>query len=82
MPRAADVLRASFGKAQHKSGIPDVTFNGLRRTAATRLAFAGCSEAEIATITGHGLRDGRSILDSHYLNRASELGRGAIARLE
>ena len=44
-----------------------MTFNDLRGTAVTRLALVGCSEAEIATITGHSLRDVRSILDAHYL---------------
>jgi hypothetical protein len=29
------------------------------------LALAGCTEADIATITGHSLRDVRSILDAH-----------------
>jgi hypothetical protein len=37
-----------------------------RWTAVTRLALVGCTEAEIAAITGHSLRDVRSILDAHY----------------
>jgi hypothetical protein len=49
--------------------IAGVTFNDLRGTAVTRLALADCTEAEIATITGHCLRDVRSILDTHYLCR-------------
>ena len=49
------------------AGIIGVTFNDLRGTAVTRLAMAGCTEAEIATITGHSMRDVRSILDGHYL---------------
>ena len=44
-----------------------MTFHDLRGTAVTRLALAGCTEAEIATITGHSLRDVRAILDTHYL---------------
>jgi hypothetical protein len=38
--------------------------------------------AEIATITGHSLRDVRSILDAHYLHRDTELARAAIHKLE
>ena len=38
------------------AGIVGVTFHDLRGTAVTRLAIAGCTEAEIATITGHSLR--------------------------
>jgi hypothetical protein len=38
--------------------------------------------AEIATITGHSLRDVRSILDAHYLARDPAFGDSAIAKLE
>jgi hypothetical protein len=59
-----------------------VTFNDLRGTAVTRLALAGCTEAEIATITGHSLRDVRSVLDAHYLPRDSTLAESAIRKLK
>jgi integrase len=81
-PWTPDGFRASFAKARIKAGIQDVTFNDLRGTAVTRLAIAGCTEAEIATLTGHALRDVRSILDSHYLNRDPALGENAIRKLE
>jgi hypothetical protein len=42
----------------------------------------GCNEAEIATITGHSLRDVCSILDSHYLHRDPALGESPIRKLE
>ncbi|MGB6588807.1 MAG: integrase, partial [Pseudolabrys sp.] len=64
------------------SGVSGVTFNDLRGTAVTRLALAECTEAEIATITGHSLRDVRSILDAHYLHRDPALGESAIRKLE
>jgi integrase len=81
-PWTPDGFRASWGKASDKAGIVDVTFNDLRGTAVTRLALVGCSEAEIATITGHSLRDVRSILDAHYLSRDPALGESAITKLE
>jgi integrase len=81
-PWTPDGFRASWGKACKKAGIADVTFNDLRGTAVTRLALVGCTEAEIATITGHSLRDVRSILDAHYLHRDIELARTAITKLE
>jgi hypothetical protein len=59
-----------------------VTFNDLRGTAVTRLALAGCSEAEIATLTGHALRDVRSILDANYLHRDPALAESAVRKLE
>jgi hypothetical protein len=46
------------------------------------MALVGCTEAEIASITGHSLRDVRSILDAHYLHRDPELARAAIHKLE
>jgi integrase len=81
-PWTPDGFRASWRKACKKAGIADVTFNDLRGTAVTRLALVGCSEPEIATITGHSLRDVRSILDAHYLHRDVELARSAITKLE
>ena len=75
-------FRASWWLACKKAGIVGVTFNDLRGTAVTRLALVGCSEAEIATTTGHSLRDVRSILDAHYLHRDVELARSAITKLE
>jgi hypothetical protein len=59
-----------------------VTFHDLRGTAVTRLALAGCTEAEIATITGLSLRSVRTILDAHYLHRDPALGDSAISKLE
>jgi integrase len=73
---------SSWGKACRKAGIVGVTFNDLRGTAVTRLALAECTEAEIATLTGHALRDVRSILDAHYLHRDPTLAENAIRKLE
>jgi integrase len=81
-PWTPDGFRASWGKACQKAGIAGVTFNDLRGTAVTRLAIAECTEAEIATITGHSLRDVRSILDAHYLHRDPALAESAIRKLE
>jgi len=81
-PWTQDGSRASWRKAQKRAGIVGVTFNDLRGTAVTRLAIAECAEAEIATITGHSLRDVRSILDAHYLHRDPALAESAIRKLE
>jgi integrase len=81
-PWTSDGFRASWGKACKAAGVVGVTFNDLRGTAVTRLALAGCTEAEIATITGHSLRGVRAILDSHYLSRDPALGESAIRKLE
>jgi integrase len=81
-PWTPDGFRSSWSKACKAAGIVGVTFNDLRGTAVTRLALAECTEAEIATITGHSLRDVRSILDAHYLHRDPKLGENAIRKLE
>jgi integrase len=81
-PWSQDGFRASWRKACAKAGVVGVTFHDLRGTAVTRLAIAGCTEAEIATITGHSLRSVRAILDTHYLARDPALGESAITKLE
>jgi integrase len=81
-PWSPDGFRASWGKACKVAGIVGVTFHDLRGTAVTRLALAGCTEAEIATITGHSLRSVRAIIDTHYLARDPALGESAITKLE
>lgn len=81
-PWTLNGFRASWRKACAQAGIQGVTFNDLRGTAVTRLAIAGCTEPEIATITGHSMRDVRSILDAHYLHRDTALAENAIAKLE
>jgi integrase len=81
-PWTANGFLSSWRKACAKAGIVGLTFNDLRGTAVTRLALVECSEAEIATITGHSLRDVRSILDQHYLHRDPGLAESAIRKLE
>jgi integrase len=81
-PWTSDGFRASWRKAQAAAGVRDVTFHDLRGTAVTRLALVGATEAEIANITGHSLRDVHAILDAHYLARDPALGENAIRKLE
>src|SRR5262249_45522223 len=81
-PWTSDGFRASWRKACAAAKIVGLTFNDLRGSAVTRLAVAGCTEAEIATITGHTLRDVRSILDANYLHRDPALAESAIRKLE
>ena len=78
----SDGFRTEWGKVCHKVGISDVTFHDLRGTAVTRLALAGCTNNEIASITGHSLTDVNAIPDAHYLGGRIELAEQAMARLE
>ena len=77
-----DGFKSSFGKARETAGIVNRTFHDLRGTAVTRLAVAGCTVPEIATITGHDLKTVEDILSKHYLGRVQALGDSAIAKLE
>lgn len=81
-PWTEDGFRSSWRKACTNAGIVGLTFHDLRGTAVTRLAIAGCTEAEISAITGHSLKDVRSILDAHYLHRDPALAESAVAKLE
>lgn len=81
-PWTSDGFRTSWHKACAAAGISGVTFHDLRGTAVLRLFLAGCTVAEIATITGHGLRDVQVILDSNYFHRDVALAQSAIAKLE
>ena len=81
-PWTSGGFRASWRIACDTAGITGITFNDLRGTAVTRLAIAGCTEPEIAAITGHSLRDVHSILDAHYLHRDPVLAENAIRKLE
>lgn len=78
----SDGFDTSWQKTMKKAGIEGLTFHDLRGTAVTRLALAGCNNSQIASITGHSLRDVDAILDAHYLGGKAELAEQAIAKLE
>ena len=77
-----DGFRSSWAKACAKAGITALTFHDFRGSAVTRLALAGASVPEIATITGHTLRDVQEILDAHYLSRDVTMAESAVRKLE
>ncbi len=69
-----------FAEARTKLGLPDdLTFHGLRYSAASRLAEAGASDAEIQAITGHATR---AMVGKYSAGaRQRVMAEGAIARL-
>jgi integrase len=81
-PWTSDGFRSSWAKACKTAGIVGLTFHDLRGSAVVRLALADASVPEIATLTGHSLRDVHAILDAHYLHRDPVLGDNAITKLE
>lgn len=76
----------SFGVAWRRAmlaaGLDGLTFHDLRGSSVTRLALAGATVPEIATITGHSLKDVEAILDAHYLSRDIGLAESGIRKLE
>ncbi len=81
-PWTSHAFQAAFGTATRKAGIVGLTFHDLRGSAITRLALAGCSEPEIATFSGHSLRDVRTVLEKFYLHRDPKIAESAIRKLE
>jgi len=77
-----DGFRTSWGKASTKAGIENLRFHDFRGTAVTRLAKAGCSIPEIASITGHSPKDAEAILAAHYLGGRFELAEVAVRKME
>jgi integrase len=81
-PWTEDGFRSSWGKAFDKARInEDLTFHDLRGSAVVRLALAECTVPEIATFTGHSLKDVEAILDKHYLGRDVKLAESAMKKL-
>jgi len=80
-PWTEDGFRTSWGKAFDKTTLEDLHFHDLRGTAVTRLALAGCTVPEIASITGHSMETVQAILDAHYLGGRVELAESAIKKL-
>jgi integrase len=81
-PWTADGFRTSWGKTCAKAGIVGLTFHDLRGSAVVRLALADATVPQIATFTGHSLKDVEGILDAHYLGRDVALAEIAVTKLE
>lgn len=82
-PWTSDGFRTSWSKTCTKAALPtDLHFHDLRGSAIVRLAIAGATVPEIATFTGHSLKDVEVILDRHYLGRDVRLAENAVRKLE
>lgn len=78
-PLTPDGFRSLFYDERKRLGLLDVTFHGLRHTAAGKLAEVGCSDAEIMAVTGH--KSEKQVKE--YRRRADQkrLATAAIGRL-
>ena len=81
-PYKEDHFRHEFARIRKLAGLPtSLRFMDLRRTAAVRLAEAGCSIPEIAAVTGHTIDRTARILEV-YLPRTAPMARAAVSRLD
>jgi integrase len=81
-PWTSDGFRTSWSKACARARVCGVTFHDLRGSAVVRLALAEATVPQIATFTGHSLKDVEAILDAHYLGRDVQLAEAAVLKLE
>jgi integrase len=81
-PWTSDGFRTSWSKACARAGVTGLTFHDLRGSAVVRLALAEATVPQIATFTGHSLKDVEAILDAHYLGRDIQLAEAAVLKLE
>ena len=79
-PYKQDNFKHLCTKLIRGAGFTGKTFQDLRRSAVVRLAMAGCTIPEIASITGHSLARVEQILQT-YLPRTTGLARQAIERV-
>ena len=80
-PWKVDHFRHMFKAAMVRARIEGRTFHDLRRTAVVRMAEAGCTIPEIASLSGHQLETTSRIIET-YLPRNRRLAQAAVAKLE
>jgi integrase len=80
-PWKADHFRHEWRAAIIAAGLDGLHFHDLRGTAVTMLHEAGCTTAEIASITGHSMRTVEVILEK-YTARTRALAIAAMRKLE
>jgi integrase len=81
-PWTSDGFRTSWSKTCGRAGVSGLTFHDLRGSAVVRLALAEATVPQIATFTGHSLKDVEAILDAHYLGRDVRHAEAAVLKLE
>jgi len=74
-------LRSAFAATRDRAGLQHLQARDLRRTAMVRLAEAGCTVPEIASISGHSIDRTERILEV-YLPRTRAMASAAIAKLD
>lgn len=80
-PFTGSGFNTTFGRTIRKAGLDGLTFMDLRRTAVVRLAEAGCTVPEIASITGHAIAETQRIIDTYWAATRIQ-AKAAITKLD
>lgn len=80
-PWCASTIRAVWVRWKIRAGLKaeDIHFHDIRREGINRLLKAGCTEAEVASISGHAIGDGSAL--GVYADRSRELALSAYRKL-
>lgn len=80
-PWHEDKFTHAWGRLKKRLKIKHITPHGLRKTAVTRLAKAGCSVLEISSILGWSVHNVQAMLDNHYFQDKLSVAFGAIDKI-
>jgi integrase len=81
LPWNAVYLSSVMGDLKKECGFDDLHFHDMRGTAITVLSENGCTTPEIASISGHSMKQVEAILEK-YMARTRPLNDAAVAKLE
>jgi len=81
LPWVESHFSTKFSATKNHAGLTHLHFHDLRGTAITVLAENGCTNAEIAAISGHSMKHIEKIIDT-YMARTRALNDAAVAKLE
>jgi integrase len=76
-PISRDALTHRFKQLRRRCGLEHLQARDLRRTAILLMGEAGCTDAQIAAVSGHSIEGTRQILET-YLPRTSKMASRAI----
>ena len=80
-PITRDALTHRFKMIRRRCGLEHLQARDLRRTAIVLMGEAGCTEAQIAAVSGHSIEGTRQILET-YLPRTAKMANRAIRKWE
>lgn len=80
-PVSSQMMGRLYRKVRQAAGLDDLQIRDFRRTAVVRMAEAGCTVPQIASITGHTIQRTQQIIDTYFV-ATEATARAAIDRWE